>query len=377
VSSARPAAVEAGPPLGALFAERSAGPWLFGRRADQAIFGGSALLSIALLGVGWALGILESDTPEWVWLGAILFVDIGHVWSTLYRVYLDGQEVRRRPLLYLGTPVACYVVGVFVHSFGALIFWRALAYFAVYHFVRQQYGWLALYRRRAGETSKLDYRLDTATIYAATLYPLIWWHAHLPRNIVWFMQGDFVTGLTAPVASVLAPVYWGLLVGFVLRQGYLLFAGGYDPKRVNWGKVQLVGTTWFCWWLGIMAIDGDYAFTVTNVLIHGIPYLYLTYRYGRARREQAPRSGVGRALRFGLPGFIALLAFVAFSEESLWDSFVWHDHEWLFGAHDEAGRTLLLFLVPLLAMPQLTHYVLDGFIWKMKKNRTWAHALDG
>jgi len=371
------AELSAGPPLGAIFAPKSAGPWLFGKWQDVAVFGGSALLSFALLGVGWALGILEGDTPEWVWLGAILFVDIGHVWSTLFRVYLDGMEVRRRPLLYLDTPVACYLNGVAVHSFGALIFWRALAYFAVYHFVRQQYGWLALYRRRAGETSKLDYHLDTATIYAATLYPLIWWHAHLPRNIIWFMQGDFVEGLSAPFATALMPVYWGLLLAFIGRQLWLLFKGGVDASRVNWGKVQLVLTTWLCWWVGIMALDGDYAFTVTNVLIHGIPYIYLTYRYGLARRSQAPRSGVGRVLRFGVPAFIGLLALIALGEESFWDGFVWHDHEWLFGAHDEASNTLLIFLVPLLAMPQLTHYVLDGFIWKMKKNRTWARSLSG
>jgi len=367
----------AGPPLGALFAPKSAGPWLFGRRTDLAVFGGSALLSFALLGVGWALGILEADTPEWAWLGAILFVDIGHVWSTLFRVYLDGREVRRRPWLYIGTPIACYAAGVLVHSFGPLIFWRALAYFAVYHFVRQQYGWLALYRRRAPEHSKLDYPLDTATIYAATLYPLIWWHAHLPRSITWFMEGDFVTGLARPVATLLLPVYWGLLAAFVARQFWLLFAGGVDANRVNWGKVQLVLTTWLCWWVGIMALDGDYAFTVTNVLIHGIPYLYLTYRYGRARRAQEPSSGVGRVLRFGVPAFIGLLALIALGEETFWDTFVWHDHEWLFGAHDEASSGLLLFLVPLLAMPQLTHYVLDGFIWKMKKNRSWASALEG
>lgn len=364
-----------GPPLGALFAPQEAGPWLFGKWQDIAVFGGSAMLSVVLLGVGWALGILEADTPEWVWLGAILFVDIGHVWSTLFRVYLDGREVRRRPWLYLGTPIACYAAGVALHSFGAWVFWRVVTYFAVYHFVRQQYGWLALYRRRGEDRSKLDYPLDTATIYAATLYPLIWWHAHMPRNIIWFTPGDFVTGLSEPVATALLPVYWGLLVAFIGRQAYIACAGGFDAKRVGWGKVQLVLTTWFCWYVGIIAFDGDYAFTVTNVLHHGIPYLYLTYRYGRARREQEPSSGVGLLLRWGVPAFVSLLALIALAEETFWDRYVWHDHEWLFGTHPDMSDHLLLWLVPLLAMPQLTHYFLDGFIWKMKKNRTWARSV--
>jgi hypothetical protein len=29
---------------------------------------------------------------------------------------------------------------------------------------------------------------------------------------------------------------------------------------------------------------------------------------------------------------------------------------------------LKTFVVPLLALPQLTHYVLDGFIWRRKSN---------
>ena len=31
-----------------------------------------------------------------------------------------------------------------------------------------------------------------------------------------------------------------------------------------------------------------------------------------------------------------------------------------------------MWLVPLLALPQLTHYVLDGFVWKRKNNPDFA-----
>ena len=60
--------------------------------------------------------------------------------------------------------------------------------------MRQQYGWVALYRRKNGEGE--DGRLlDAAAIYGATLTPLLFWHAHLPRNFQWFLRGDFVNGL--------------------------------------------------------------------------------------------------------------------------------------------------------------------------------------
>ena len=32
------------------------------------------------------------------------------------------------------------------------------------------------------------------------------------------------------------------------------------------------------------------------------------------------------------------------------------------------SENLLSILVPLLALPQITHYILDGFIWKIRKD---------
>ena len=353
-------------PLRAVFAPRADGPWLFGRTTDLVVFGGSALLSFAALAVGAATGLLHGDSPEWVWLAMILGVDVAHVWSTTFRVYLDSEELRRRPALYFGTPIAVYAAGVALHALGPDVFWRVLAYVAVYHFVRQQYGWVALYRRReeALRGSQIDRWLDTATIYAATVYPLIWWHAHLPRRFVWFVENDFVAGLAAPIATALLPVYWALLVAFVARQLWLLKTG----RTPSWGKVLVVLTTWACWWAGIMALDSDYAFTVTNVLIHGIPYLALTYRYGRARAAQAPATAAARILRGGAVAFVAFLIAAAFFEEALWDRWVWHDRAWLFGGGTEVSAIAITLLAPLLAVPQATHYVLDAFVWRVAKN---------
>jgi hypothetical protein len=352
------------PPVRAIFASRAEGPWLFGRTTDLAAFGGSAVLSFAALALGAVTGLLHGDAPAWVWLSMILAVDVAHVWSTSFRVYLDGAEVRRRPLLYLGVPVACYAVGVAIHATSADLFWRVLAYVAVFHFVRQQYGWIALYGRRAGEAARLDRALDTVAIYSATVYPLLWWHAHLPRAFVWFVEDDFVRGLATPLAGALLPLYWLVLAAFCARQVWLVATG----RTVVWGKVLVVLTTWACWWAGIMAFDSDYAFTVTNVLIHGIPYLVLTYRYGRARAAQASSSGVARVLRGGAVAFVAFVVAAAFLEEALWDRWVWHDRPWLFGPGAEVSATVLTLLVPLLALPQATHYVLDAWIWRVRKN---------
>ncbi|MGZ3476685.1 MAG: hypothetical protein ACXWUG_22920, partial [Polyangiales bacterium] len=58
----------------------------------------------------------------------------------------------------------------------------------------------------------------------------------------------------------------------------------------------------------------------------------------------------------------------ALIEEGLWDRFVWHDHEHLFGEGELLSPRALAFLVPLLALPQAVHYALDGVIWRRAQN---------
>jgi hypothetical protein len=57
---------------------------------------------------------------------------------------------------------------------------------------------------------------------------------------------------------------------------------------------------------------------------------------------------------------------LAFVEEMLWDRLVWHDRAWLFGGGDghALGAVPLALLVPLLAVPQATHYVRDAVLWR-------------
>ena len=140
---------------------------------------------------GAPFGLLETDTPDWIWIGAILMIDVAHVYSTGFRVYFDLPELKRRPWLYGLTPLLAFLVGMAIYSEGEATFWRLLAYLAVFHFVRQQYGWVALYRSRAGETGRVGFWIDTVAIYMATLYPLIHWHSNLPRKFWWFLEGDF------------------------------------------------------------------------------------------------------------------------------------------------------------------------------------------
>lgn len=334
--------------------------WILGPRGDALAFGGSVAAALALIAWFASRGQLHAPVSPLLFFVLVACVDVGHVYATAFRVYLDPAELRRRPGLYLGLPLLAYGAGVMLHSHGPLVFWRALAYLAVFHFVRQQWGWLAITRRKGGETGALDFQLDRAAIYACTLYPLLHWHTHLPAPFDWFLAGDF-----APLPAWLDPLglalHAGILGAFALRQGQRLARG----QGVNWAKVQVVATTWIAWYVPIVWLRSDLAFTALNVLAHGVPYLAYVWHLERGRHARSP----GRLAWLFTPrfaaAFLVLLALTGSAEEWLWDRLVWHENGTIFPGPDWFPPAPWLgFLVPLLALPQATHYLLDGWIWR-------------
>ncbi|MBM7118839.1 hypothetical protein [Archangium primigenium] len=333
--------------------------WLFGRGVDLSVFAGSALVSVALVLAAPALGA-AGETPPWAWLLLVVGVDVAHVWSTLFRTYFDGEEVRRRPALYAIVPLAAYLAGLGAYLVSPATFWRLFAYTALFHFIRQQYGWVALYGRKA-RVSSTERVLDAAAIYAATLGPVVWWHAHLPRAFWWFVEDDFLAGLPPGVGTAALVAQGAVLTVWVGYQGARVLRG--DGLQV--GKGLLVLATAVTWFGGIVLAQDDFTFTVMNIVLHGVPYFALLLRYARGRLEEGGYGTLAPLVRTGLPGFLGVLLVLALGEELLWDKLVWHERPRLFGEDGVwLSPEVLALVVPLLALPQATHYLLDAFVWK-------------
>lgn len=347
-------------------------PYLFSPKVDLLTFGGSAIIALAMLPLGAALGILHDDTPGWTWVTTILLIDVAHVYATGFRVYFDTKELKNRPWLYGLTPILAFAVGAAVYSEGVGQFWTVLAYLAVFHFIRQQYGWVALYRAAERDQGRMGWWIDASAIYLATIYPLVYWHAALPRNFHWFIEGDFFR-LSANWITIVQPVYWFVMLAYMIRS----IQRGVSEGRWNPGKDLVVLTTAVCWYVGIITLNSDYAFTVTNVIIHGVPYMVLIYWYrwhrsGSTNRSanELPSPEIDHVRKWTtlrrLTAFLGVVWILAYAEELLWDGGLGDRHAWLFGWFPwaEAVDSWTPWLAPALAVPQITHYVLDGFIWR-------------
>jgi hypothetical protein len=346
----------------------SCGPWLFGARVDLALFAGSAVLALALVALGHATGISDAPFPEWGWIAFILAVDVAHVHATWFRTYFDGDELRRHPLRYALIPLAAWAAGVTLYGFGPMLFWRVLAYLALFHFVRQQVGWVAVYRARAGQRNVVDRLIDDACIYAATGYPVLVWHARLDETrFAWFVRGDFVdiSAIAARALPFARAAWLFALVLFAARQLQLFRR----ERVVMAGKLCVVVATAAAWYVGIVATNSDFDFTVTNVIVHGVPYFGLLWAYGLERKREQPRAFGARVVAGGVGAFVVVAFGLALAEEFLWDRLVWQERAWLFGEGSALPASVLAFVVPLLAVPQATHYVLDGLLWRRRATR--------
>ena len=312
--------------------------------------------------VGAAIGLLDPRPPSSdslaLWVCGVVLVDVAHVYASLYRTYLDPVARRLHRTRLIAAPLLCLWLGFLLHLESPLLFWGALAYVAIFHFIKQHLGFALLYARAGGEDPR-DRQLISLALWTGTLGPVLWWHAHLPTNFAWFTPGDLLVGLPAWVGTLALMLELPVWLVFLARRLELARRGRGGPM-----VPLLVLVPALCWHLGIVVFDDDRIFTITNVFLHGIPYMALVWLAGGRERVADRLPGAGPLRMLG--AFYGLLLALALAEEALWDRLVWHEHPQLFGRSDgELDPVLGAALVALLAVPQATHYLLDRWIWRV------------
>ena len=259
-------------------------PWIHSASIDTAFILAPAVIATLIALAINAAGHAQAGVSLAAWAVLVIGIDVAHVYSTLYRTYLDPFERRQLSGWLMGTPLATWVLGVLLYTWSAATFWSVLAYTAVFHFVRQQYGFLMLYSRgeralpawsplgissltarsprigdfladrsvsrigdfpagRSGsrigdflaDRSVITTTFDQATIYGATLFPLLrYWHTHLPRPFVWFTDGDFLA-LPAVLWRFALPLYIALFAAYLAKEVALI----YRTRSINWPRNAL------------------------------------------------------------------------------------------------------------------------------------------
>ena len=325
------------------------------------------------------------ELPHWAWLVFILGFDVSHVWSTLFRTYLDKDEVKSHKTLFIIAPIIAFVLSIILLSFSLNMFWRIMAYIAVFHFIKQQYGFAMLYKIKIGE-KKNQFISDKLVIYIATIYPIIFWHFNSDSTFNWFVKNDFFEIynlfqnqlIIVQVFDVLNYVYW-MIIGLWL---ILEIKAKFEGKTVSLAKTLWVLTTAVNWWFGIVYYNSDVVFSISNVVAHGLPYIVLIYFYGIKKMElkNQVQLKLSRKLK-SLFILIVTVFLIALLEEYFWDMFIYREHATLFETifpyhwNQLSNQWTTVVAIAILALPQQVHYIIDGYIWKFNSKNKYLKPM--
>jgi len=331
----------------------------------------SALTGVALALLFWALPPL-TDAGYALTQPAVLLVflwgaliDGPHVWGTYARTYgapredeaaraglpgpwawgllLVGPAVALADQALLATGLAAPRPSLLGQAGPLFPAFLAVAYlWAFWHLIRQHYGFLSLYRRKAGETSRAGARLDAAILWVGASWP--------------FLRYSLTPAYAASGLPVLVPLAWaeplrraldvgagGLLlalVGLALSGRVERFRLG--PKHLL--LVTVIGLHAFVFW----ALDHLLPITAALTIYHNLQYQRIVWQFERGR---------GRTPSGGLLPYLALGVLLGL---------VWYGPR-ILGVAATANPLLRNLLLGLGWGVAFHHYFVDGRIWKARR----------
>ena len=112
------------------------------------------------------------STINFALIGLVL-VDGSHIYTTTLVTYFDRKHnLSTRRLFYL-VPVAVLLgLSTVLMFFGIKVFFMLISYLAIFHFMRQQFGWMKLATGFDPETPRYVSSIDIASVYVIILYSI-------------------------------------------------------------------------------------------------------------------------------------------------------------------------------------------------------------
>lgn len=128
--------------------------------------------------------------------------------------------------------------------------------------------------------------------------------------------------------------------------------------------------TLFIWFNGIVWNNSLLIFAFGNVLLHWLNYLWIVYLSTKNKlnnKKYKTSKLIRKIIQFSFISFSLLLIIIATIEEYIWDQLFRNERTdlwWNTFYNTNINIIIYSILIWLLALPQLTHYFLDAYIWK-------------
>lgn len=295
---------------------------------------------------------LPKNPPFLFLLWGWIIVDGSHVYSSLLVTYGDKDMYRQLKTYMWGIPLVIMVTAFTLSYIGkAQYFYYLLAYSAMIHFIRQEFGWMKIASKLDSSTPKWLYYTDVCTSYSMTILPLLW---AIRDTVVaqWYRPGD-VFGVPLVVAEWALKCFWPIVSVFLLANAYHTF----KTKTFNSSKMLVFLNTLFGWYIAKTFTTNPYLAGWFFIFHHGLPYYFIVFKTERVSSQYNWVKSIGK-FKFPIMYLGCVLVFYLFLMAHSGNSFVY--------ALKKSHPIFFSLVYCISIMPQLTHFILDGMIWKKK-----------
>ncbi len=336
--------------------------------------------SVSVVAIAWFAATVMHVSGFTILATVAVVANGPHLVSTWTRVYFDKREWKARPGLIVGMPLVIATTVVMLtlfltHPIPVTVLGRTFSlptsgqilnstilYWATWHFVAQNWGLLRIYQRKSGEPlSSVAMRIERPILFLFVLWCLLHRLDTGPRvlfgiEVLHFdIPSAVVNGLWGPLA---------FLIGFYAWQRI-------KERNAPWAKASLLRTGFIlCAFAGFfipfecIKTDDTSAFAAAACW-HGIQYLGIVRQYhvnawkGGVSPDNTIVSWLSQPGKGRLALYAALLMALAgsgyviiYGGSLLTRGTGWNVYTW--------GAVVWISLT-------LSHYWLDGVIWKLSK----------
>ena len=285
--------------------------WIVSAPFDLVWFFGGSIASLAMVLAFFAMRV---PIMMLVWIGILVF-DGPHMAAAYTRTYVDRSEWRARPRVlitpllfgFLLGPLMLFLDVVTKSEWPFLAFLGGVTFYAYFHVVRQHYGFLALYKSKAGERSRVDFLVDKVTLYVGCWAPYGWFLINHPKARV-LVRLPAELGLWEPIVSAIIVVaYLASLAAFLLRA---LRSKPLNPQKIGYFLITVLLYAAAYFWVAryepvySRSTGPDQDFLLLSLVIavfHNVQYVGLVWfhnknRYAERRAEHGLARWVNRSI---------------------------------------------------------------------------------
>ena len=335
--------------------------WVFSQTEDLWIFIGPLVLSYLILAIMHFSGMgIYKDGPSYFYYLIALFVDGSHGITTFVRLSQKQDISKPQKTFFFFLPILIWLVIWSLIEINLPYIEILISYFAIYHFIKQQYGWMRITSVKTQSLTAKEELLDKIMIYNVTLFPILYW-SFIKTNFGWYGPEDIIKFYDYPwMKSFLIIVHTLILVIYTYSQ----IKANKLRNQIPWGKYQIILVTWIAWVIPIVILESHIAKVLCFAIPHGLQYYYINFKVSPQEHNKtltkSPRSQIAHLLRFYVT-FVLIEFFIMLTDKKI----IEHLSSY-FIAYQKPEAGFLAFV----SIFQIWHFIADGYIWKIKSKNS-------